>query len=109
MSRYRKSHDFLTNYQLFIQETARVKAKYWYACLGLAGEVGEVIEVVKKLVRDSDSKMTPEIREKIKLELGDVLWYAGRLMGELDLTFREVIEANIDKLTDRKLHGKVTG
>lgn len=91
----------LKEYQRFVIDTARMKAKFWYACLGLAGETGEVIEIVKKLVRDSDSEVTDEIRTNVKLELGDVLWYMVRLANDFDISLEEIIEANVEKLTTR--------
>ncbi len=42
-----------------------------YPALGLAGEVGEVSELIKKSIRDN----APLDIQKLKLELGDVLWY----------------------------------
>ncbi|MFK7845278.1 MAG: nucleoside triphosphate pyrophosphohydrolase family protein [Rhodothermales bacterium] len=68
----------------------------WNA-LGLVGEAGEVAEYVKKAIfhrHDLD-------REKLKKELGDVLWYAAALCTNLDLTMEEVMEANIEKLQQR--------
>lgn len=51
-----------------------------YVELGLRGEIGEVCDKIKKLIRDCDwnpEKPVPEEkRESIMLELGDVMWYA---------------------------------
>lgn len=99
----------LTDYQAFVNSTARVKDKFWYACLGLAGETGEVIEHIKKVVRDENSTVSDERKQAIKLELGDVFWYATRLANELGLTLEEILNSNIEKLTHRQKHGKVTG
>ena len=46
-----------------------------YPVLGLNGEAGEVAEQAKKAIRDDGGIITPERREKLKKELGDVLWY----------------------------------
>ena len=50
-----------------------------YPHLGLMGEVGEVCDKIKKLMRDRNwDPFTPvpdDAREAIALELGDVLWY----------------------------------
>ena len=68
----------------------------WNA-LGLVGEAGEVAEHIKKAIfhrHDLD-------RDKLKKELGDVLWYAAALCTNLDLTMEEVMAANIQKLQER--------
>jgi len=39
----------------------------------LAGEIGEVVEKIKKIIRDEDGLLTKERCEEIEKELGDVL------------------------------------
>lgn len=46
-----------------------------HAQLGLYNEYGELIGEFKKAIRDDNAIITPERREKIFLELGDVMWY----------------------------------
>lgn len=75
-----------------------------YCALGLAGESGEVTEQVKKSWRNN-MKITEDRREKIKDELGDVLWYASQLATELDLDLEEIAKNNIAKLSARKSAG----
>ncbi len=72
-----------------------------YPTLGLAGEAGEVANIVKKIQRDHGGVTTDEIREKLKDELGDVLWYISACADELDLTLNEIAEYNVDKLAKR--------
>ncbi len=72
-----------------------------YPTLGLAGEAGEVANIVKKIQRDFGGKITDEIRAKLKDELGDVLWYISACADELNLTLEEVAEFNIEKLAAR--------
>ena len=81
--------------------------KLMYLCLGLAGESGEVIEKIKHVIRDQEGVMTPEKREGIKKELGDVLWYLSQLARTCDLPFDEVARANIEKLADRHARGVI--
>jgi NTP pyrophosphatase (non-canonical NTP hydrolase) len=73
-----------------------------YPVLGLVGESGEVAKKVKKLIRDSNSEITPEARENIKKELGDVLWYLSAVAYEFDLDLDEIAESNLFKLKDHK-------
>ena len=75
-----------------------------YPTLGLAGEAGEVANIVKKIQRDHGGVITEEIRGKLKDELGDVLWYISACADELGLTLAEVAEYNVDKLMKR--HGR---
>jgi len=80
-----------------------------YPALGLGAEAGEVLNKVKKIIRDDNSKITEERKEAIKKELGDVLWYISALATELGLDLDEIANANIDMLALRhdknKLHG----
>jgi NTP pyrophosphatase (non-canonical NTP hydrolase) len=72
-----------------------------YPTLGLAGEAGEVANVVKKIQRDFGGVVTDEIRAKLKDELGDVLWYISACADELGLTLAEIAEFNVEKLARR--------
>jgi NTP pyrophosphatase (non-canonical NTP hydrolase) len=81
----------------------------YYPCLGLAGESGEVCEKIKKVMRDSDGKVSPETKELLKKELGDVLWYVSALSDELGLRLDDIAQHNIDKLFSRKDRGKLKG
>ncbi len=72
-----------------------------YPTLGLAGEAGEVANIVKKIQRDFDGVITDEMRLKLKDELGDVLWYISACADELGLTLTEIAEYNVDKLAKR--------
>ena len=72
-----------------------------YPTLGLAGEAGEVANIVKKIQRDHGGMITDETRIKLKDELGDVLWYISACADELGLTLEEIAEFNIGKLAKR--------
>lgn len=68
--------------------------------LGLVGEVGEVVEHIKKDRRPGDRRK-PLVREKLIDEGGDVLWYLTRLFIEHNIRLEEVMEYNINKLEKR--------
>ena len=72
----------------------------WNA-LGLAGEAGEVAELVKKGVFHRHSID----RAKLEKELGDVLWYASALCTALGLDLGEIMQINIEKLQVRYPNG----
>jgi len=99
----------LDEYQERTEETAVYPAQeaVEYLALGLNDESGEVAGAVKKYMRgDYDEE---ELRERIEGEAGDVLWYWVRLLDEVDLDASEVMEANADKVFDRKERGVIRG
>ena len=69
-------------YQLAASETAIYSdsLKVMYPALGLAGEVGEALNKVKKHYRDGTELDTEELDQA---ELGDVLWYLAALATDL--------------------------
>lgn len=82
-----------------------------YAALGLAGEAGEVAELIKKGMRSKLAAGTyrasePMNEAKLALELGDPVWYATRLAGLHDMTLGDILEINRMKLIRRNAHGK---
>ena len=76
-----------------------------YPTLGLAGEAGEVANIVKKIQRDNQGVVNDEIRGKLLDELGDVLWYISACADELGLTLNEIAEFNVQKLAKRHNRG----
>jgi NTP pyrophosphatase (non-canonical NTP hydrolase) len=79
--------------------------KLMYVCMGLAGETGEVIEKLKKVIRNDDGVFTEEKRKGVASELGDTLWYLSQLAQLLDIPFEDVAQMNIAKLVDRQERG----
>lgn len=65
--------------------------------LGIAGEAGEVADVIKKEVFHDH----PEDTEKIKKELGDVLWYVAAVATVYKLDLEDIAVANLEKLKKR--------
>lgn len=65
--------------------------------LGLAGESGEVADLVKKWT------MQGHIIDAnhLKKELGDVCWYIAETATAIGCTLEEIMQANIDKLRER--------
>lgn len=81
----------------------------YYCALGLAGEAGEVANKVKKVLRDSNGKITPQIAASVASELGDVLWYVACLAYELNWDLSDVARLNTEKLNKRKEAGTLSG
>jgi NTP pyrophosphatase (non-canonical NTP hydrolase) len=98
------------------QTKSRITAKYpsighaiVYPTLGLVNEAGEFAGKIKKVFRDKGGEISPETREALKAELGDVLWYLAQTCTELGVSLDEVAESNLTKLLDRQARGKIQG
>ena len=72
----------------------------WNA-IGLAGEAGEIMELVKKGIFHQHGLDT----EKMHKELGDLLWYVAALCTKLGFSMDAVMQANIEKLRTRYPNG----
>ena len=102
----------LNDYQTKSRATAKYPAighAVIYPTLGLVNEAGEVAGKIKKVFRDKNGEISPETREALKAELGDVLWYLAQTCTELELSLDEVAEFNLTKLLDRQARGKIHG
>ena len=74
--------------------------------LGMAGEVGELLGEHKKWLRDGESyRLFPE---RVKEELGDILWYLSNVATKHGLTLEEVADFNLSK-TGRRWQSVGTG
>ncbi len=69
--------------------------------MGLCGESGEAIDIVKKHLAQGHELD----REKLAKELGDIAWYLAETATALDLNLEDVFEANIEKLRRRYPEG----
>jgi NTP pyrophosphatase (non-canonical NTP hydrolase) len=65
--------------------------------LGLAGEIGEMLELIKKSYGHGHAMD----REKLAKESGDVRWYQAALEAKFDLNSSFVASMNIEKLRAR--------
>ena len=86
-----------TEYQQKAMRTASEKSKMDLlenGVMGLCGEAGECIEVVKKYLYQGH-KLD---KLKLKDELGDVLWYVAITCQALGITLDDVMEHNVKKL-----------
>ena len=70
------------------------------ACLGLAAESGEFIEIPKKIFFQG-KPLTDDNVFHMKRELGDVMWYWINACRALNLDPNEVIAENVEKLKAR--------
>ena len=84
---------------------------YMEKALGLAGETGEVLEIIKKMIRDKGGvfETTQEDREKLKKELGDILWYLSAIAYYNDIELEDIAKTNLEKLASRQKRDKIHG
>lgn len=83
------------------------QVKVLFCETGLSGETGELSENIKKGIFHG----LPELldREKVKKELGDILWYTTAMADTFGLTLEEIAEANNKKLAARYPAGFTPG
>lgn len=69
--------------------------------MGLCGESGEAIDIVKKHLAQGHALD----KEKLAKELGDIAWYLAETATALDLNLEDIFRANIEKLKKRYPEG----
>lgn len=108
----------LDDYQKIAHETADYPngvingtntVNYIYPALALAEEAGEVAGKFSKAVRDYDGYISPERKQEIAKELGDVLWFVAEVCTCLELTLADVAQKNLEKLASRKERNVIHG
>ena len=71
------------------------------AVMGLCGESGEAIDIVKKHLHQGHELN----KDKLIKELGDIAWYLAEAAYALDVDLSDVLEGNINKLKARYPEG----
>lgn len=69
--------------------------------MGLCGESGEAIDIVKKWLAQGHELD----KEHLAKELGDIAWYLAEAATALDIPLEDILQANIDKLKKRYPEG----
>lgn len=87
----------LNEYQKKAVSTAiyPASAKLIYSILGLEGEVGEVAEKMKKILRDNDGIISEDKKKEIAKDLG--------------MSLDDIAQLNVEKLQSRKERGQIKG
>lgn len=65
--------------------------------IGLCGEAGEAIDIVKKAVFHNHQFNAVQFTK----ELGDVMWYVAMCCDALNISLDDVMQGNIEKLKKR--------
>ena len=99
---------FESNTEIFQREARRslrddlpYEAMCSNMCMGLAGEIGEVIDIMKKHIYQGKELDITDVIE----EVGDVLWYIANFCNVNNITMDECMESNIKKLRKRYPNG----
>lgn len=100
-----------SDYQAAARATAiyPLQAAVTYPLFGLCGEVGELANKYKKVIRDDGGKLSDEKRAQLLDELGDIVWYVAALVSDLGGSLEEVAFNNIQKLRSRHERGVIQG
>ena len=69
--------------------------------MGLCGEAGEAIDIVKKHMHQGHELD----RKRLASELGDIAWYLAETAHALDIPLEDIFRSNIDKLKRRYPEG----
>lgn len=69
--------------------------------MGLCGEAGEAIDIVKKWLAQGHELD----KERLARELGDVVWYLAEAAAALDMPLEQILQGNLDKLKARYPEG----
>ena len=91
----------LKEYQALANKTAKTDFKTSEEAifcwgLGITGEAGDVASCIKKTYAHKK-----DVKEGIRENLGDMMWYAAMICNFFEWDFQEILEENITKLKAR--------
>ena len=72
--------------------------------IGICSEGGELLDIVKKIFFQG-KEPSEELRNKVKNELGDVMWYVQQVLITMEWDLEEVLAENTKKLSGRYPEG----
>jgi NTP pyrophosphatase (non-canonical NTP hydrolase) len=93
----REINELYVPYPQHRAENLAANAEAVECCLGLTGEVGEVVDMIKKSLMYNK----PLDHKKLILELGDVFHYFIRLADQYYVSLPTLMEMNAEKLRAR--------
>ena len=81
------------------QRPGRDEQALVFPLLGLASEVGSLVNQYKKRVRDGEAHELFD--RKAAVELGDILWYVANLAAKLGYSLQDVADENLRRINER--------
>jgi NTP pyrophosphatase (non-canonical NTP hydrolase) len=101
----RDTTEFVRRIEKVQQEQNPQISRLLTGAVGVSCEGGEILEIVKKICFQG-KELTPENREHLIVEMGDVMWYIAQLCMALNTTLDEVVIRNTVKLAARYPDGE---
>ena len=95
-----KSSDKMNERVEYLNSNGVEVSRLLTASIGLSGEVGELNEIIKKILFQAKT-YDSVTHEHMKRELGDILWYVTQACLALKIDLLDVIKGNKDKLSKR--------
>lgn len=96
-----------TQYQIDAMGFRLPSSDATYALLNLSGEVGELMSLEAKLIRDG-ANLTLH-RDSVTKELGDILWCLAAVAADYKIDLQTIAEVNLHKLQGRKARNTTQG
>lgn len=90
----------MTKYEQFVLDLFKpgsTNEQLTHAALGVAGEAGEIVDIIKKMVFYE----RPDLDKKLREEIGDVMFYITAVCNVKGWSLEDLIEENISKLSVR--------
>lgn len=98
--------DYVNSYQRWVDTVAHQGGKDMYPVdypiVGLAAEVGEILEIKQKKERKGRVEYTKEEIAAIVDECGDALHYICRVLNDVNVPLSELMRMNIDKIERKR-------
>ena len=95
-----KSSDKMNERVEYLNSNGVEVSRLLTASIGLSGEVGELNEIIKKILFQAKT-YDAVTHEHMKRELGDILWYVTQACLALNIDLLDVVKTNKDKLSQR--------
>jgi NTP pyrophosphatase (non-canonical NTP hydrolase) len=96
----------LAEYHFKAMTTRLPSASAYYTLLNLGGEVGELMSLEAKAVRDGPKETH---RDNVLKELGDILWHVAAIADDYGFSLEHVAAMNLQKLASRQERGVLEG
>ena len=95
------ANDYQRQAMTFLNPAMNRKDVLINGVMGLCGEAGEAIDIVKKYLHQGHELD----KQKLAQELGDIAWYLAETAYALDIPLEKILRANLEKLKKRYPEG----
>ena len=95
------ANDYQRQAMTFLNPAMNRKDVLINGVMGLCGEAGETIDIVKKYLYQGHELD----KQKLAMELGDIAWYLAETAYALDIPLEKILRGNLEKLKKRYPEG----